>query len=189
VTYLDKGASVSNCGAYRYSLYRIWDRALPRLGVVMLNPSTADGSQDDPTIRKVVEFAKRLGFGSIEVCNLFAFRATDPKDLWAKVKAEGTEVAFGPANLTSILCMQDRASAVLMAWGAEDARGNMRHARRIIERQGILKSSKLPWFVLRLTKDGSPRHPLYVPYAAVDEVKAKYPVVAAIGLPTPGGQE
>ena len=74
-----KGAVISDCKRYRYRLWRIWNGSQSRLVFVMLNPSTADGEQDDPTIRKCVGFAERLGYGGIEVVNLFAWRATDPR--------------------------------------------------------------------------------------------------------------
>jgi len=69
---------LSECGKYRYRLDRVWDESLPRLGWIMLNPSTADGLADDPTIRRCINYARLHGFGGIVVVNLFAFRSTDP---------------------------------------------------------------------------------------------------------------
>src|SRR4051812_5648202 len=76
-----KTATISDCGTYRYRLGRSWEPSMPRLGFVMLNPSVASADIDDPTIRRCIGFAQRLGFGSIDVGNLFAYRATKPKDL------------------------------------------------------------------------------------------------------------
>src|SRR5262245_19133112 len=76
-----KEALISPCGLYRYWLTRTWDNSLRRVCWVMLNPSTADAEQDDPTIRRCVGFARSWGAGGIIVVNLFAFRASDPKAL------------------------------------------------------------------------------------------------------------
>lgn len=76
-----KSAIISECGKYRYSLSRIWDENKANVLFIMLNPSTADGDVDDPTIRRCIGFAKSWGYGGIYVGNLFAYRATDPKEL------------------------------------------------------------------------------------------------------------
>jgi len=90
-----KWAVLSRCGKYRFMLGRAWDEPdsaqdtdtgfgkwkRPLCVWLMLNPSTADHSQDDPTIRKCVGFSQRLGCGGLIVVNLFAWRATDPDDL------------------------------------------------------------------------------------------------------------
>ena len=99
----EAGALLSSCGTYRYRLWRYWHTEREPLIFIMLNPSTADAMQDDPTIRKCIGFAKRLGFGGIEVVNLFAYRATDPRDL----RANGYQV--GPDDFVAI---QQR----LLAW-------------------------------------------------------------------------
>src|ERR1700733_5671680 len=74
-------AVISDCTKYRYRLGRIWDHTSPTLAWVMLNPSIADASVDDPTIKRCISLANARGFGSIEVVNLFAWRATNPNDL------------------------------------------------------------------------------------------------------------
>ena len=84
------GAVVSDDGLYRYILTRTWDRSLPALVFCMLNPSTADATVDDPTIRKCIGFAQRLGYGGIIVVNLFAYRATKPRELYAQLAAGST---------------------------------------------------------------------------------------------------
>src|SRR5688572_2600190 len=76
-----KGAEVSACGRYRFSLWRIWDQSLLSVCWCLLNPSTADGNEDDPTVRRCIEFSRRWGFGGIHIVNLFPLRATDPKAL------------------------------------------------------------------------------------------------------------
>ncbi len=103
-------AVLSPDGVYRYQLVREWDRARPRVAFLMLNPSTADATQNDPTIRKCIAFARSWGCGSLEVVNLFAFRATDPRELGrcgARVDPVGAE------NDGYILAAARRASVVV----------------------------------------------------------------------------
>lgn len=150
---MKRSAVISSCGVYRYLLTREWSPSLPRVSFIMLNPSTADGSEDDPTIRKCVGFAELLGFGSLEVTNLFAFRATDPKDL----KAKGYWV--GPENNTHIRKSVQACNTVICAWGA-NARGMV---RPVIVAEIIKAAGKTP-LALKLLSDGMPAHPLYLPY-------------------------
>jgi len=152
---MKKGAILSECGKFRYRLWRRWDEALPTLGFLMLNPSTADAEDDDATIRKCIGFATRLGFGAIEVVNLYAYRARHPSDL----KAAGYPI--GPENDTHIesvavhICDQ-----LICAWG-NNARG---HAR-VSEVVGQLKGSGVNPLALRLNAGGVPAHPVMLPYS------------------------
>jgi hypothetical protein len=82
--FIERAAVISDCGLYRYMLRRAWDYERMRALVCMLNPSTADAEIDDPTIRSCVRLLRALGFGSVEIVNLFAFRATQPAALAAK---------------------------------------------------------------------------------------------------------
>lgn len=146
---MEKGALISECGTFRYRLWRRWDSKLAPLGFVMLNPSTADASEDDPTIRKCIGFAKRLGFGAIEVVNLYAFRATYPLDL---AKA-GYQV--GPENDVHIEWVAAHTGGnMVCAWGS-NARGHARAAE-------LLKKLR-DWGVkpraLQLNAGGVPAHP------------------------------
>lgn len=138
---------MSDCGLYRYALTRTWADG-PWALFVMLNPSTADAMQDDPTIRRCVAFAKREGCGSLEVVNCYAWRATDPTALREQ---PGRDIV-GPQNRQAVRAGVARASLVICAWGAHP-----------------VGSSPVPTIVaeadrwcLGVTKDGSPRHPLYV---------------------------
>lgn len=144
-------AVLSEDGAYRYSLVRRWGNALPAQ-FVMLNPSTADDTLDDPTIRRCVGFAQRLGCGGIVVVNLYALRSTDPAQLW---KADDP---VGPRNDTYLSVVMRRAGTVgaplIAAWGANAK------ADRVAE---VLAMPHAEQFTcLGLTKAGAPRHPLYV---------------------------
>src|SRR3989449_11540410 len=107
-------ACFSRCGTYRYALWRRW-AAGPQVLFVMLNPSTADAQRDDPTIRRCIGFARRWGCGGIEVVNLFALRATDPRRL------RYTRDPVGPENVAHLARAAGRASLVGAAWGADPA--------------------------------------------------------------------
>src|SRR5580698_72996 len=108
------GADISSCSQYRYRLWRDF-RGSPNEYTclfIMLNPSTADGSQDDPTIRKCVGFCKRWGYGMLIVCNLFAFRSTKPAGLL------GVADPVGPDNDGYIRAEARVADRIVLAWGS-----------------------------------------------------------------------
>ena len=93
---MKKHAVISQDNKYRYQLSRIWDNEKPTVLFIMLNPSTADADADDPTIRRVVNFAKSWGYGGVFVGNLYAFRSTDPKGL------KHTEDPVGEENIAHV---------------------------------------------------------------------------------------
>lgn len=142
-------AFLSPCGAYRYNLKRIWDRSLPRICWVMLNPSTADAMQDDPTIRRVRNFSKAWGYGGFTVYNLFALRATDPKELLTHPDPVGEATD----DLLVSYVTATRYHRVVAAWGASVPFYRDREVLRLL--------SKVKWYCLGTTKSGMPRHPLY----------------------------
>lgn len=161
------GALISDCGLFRYELWRIWDEGLPLLVFIMLNPSKADASINDPTIVKCMEFARRLGFGGILVLNLFAFRATDPKDL----KRAGFPVGDLNDQRIEAAARQHGGTGArfVAAWGA--------HARKLgrpAEVAALLKRLGVSTFALELTPDRVPRHPLMLSYE-VDKGGHKMP--------------
>lgn len=153
-------AHISDDGLYRYTLGRRWSTDLDAGAAVfvMLNPSTADASVDDPTIRRCIGFARALGCGGLHVVNLYAYRATKPADLWQ------VEDPVGPEN-DDVLRRTFKAAAnegrpVIAAWGA-----NAKPLR--VEFVGILaKAAGVTLTALGVTKDGAPRHPLYLPASA-----------------------
>ena len=152
-------ANISDCGRYRYNLTRMWDSQLPRVLFVMLNPSTADAYQDDPTIRKCIGFAKRWGCGSIEVVNLFAWRATDPRDL--KVARDFTYDIVGPENMAAWESAKGRCDYIIAAWGAN---------KLAKEQEDLFASTFGEVECLGFTNDKQPRHPLMLAYATEREV-------------------
>jgi hypothetical protein len=147
---------------YRYRLTRTWGDG-PTLVVVMLNPSTADAFRNDPTITRVIDFAKREGYGGIVVVNLFAWRATKPAEL--RRPGIAPVGVFNDAFILQECTQPDR--AVLAAWGANGTLNG--RAAAVV---AALGQAGKPLVCLGLTKDGHPSHPLYlladaplIPYA------------------------
>jgi hypothetical protein len=147
------GALLSEDGVYRYWLRRQLgqDPAAPALVFVMLNPSTADATTDDPTIRRCKAFAARDGWGALEVVNLYALRSTDP----AALRRAADPV--GPNNDRHILVACLRAVAVVAAWGAPPTLAAWDRAARVT---GMLEREGLRLVSLGVTGSGAPRHPL-----------------------------
>lgn len=145
-------ATVSACGLYRYQLWRCWGDGKTAC-FVLLNPSVADADNDDPTIRRCIGFAKRERCSRLCVVNLFAGRATDPRDMQQMADP------IGPRNDLSILeaTIAEPAPLVIAAWGAGGAyRGR---AQQIVT---ALAFTGVEVMCLGVTKDGQPRHLLYV---------------------------
>lgn len=149
---MEKSAVLSECGRYRYALTRKWDNDLPELCFIMLNPSTAGSYQDDPTIRRCLRFAQDMGYGRLDVVNLFALRATDP------CRLESTPNPIGLHNNTWILNHARAAQDVICAWGTRGMLFN-----RGIDVERLLKNAGVRLSALRITKNGEPAHPLYLP--------------------------
>jgi len=139
-------AVLSPCGLYRYELWRRWSDG-PHVLFVMLNPSTADATNDDPTIRKCIAYAKRWGFGAICVANLFAFRATDPKEM------KRASDPVGPDNDATLARLASEAKIIVAAWGKDGS-----HLSRDKEVIALLNNPTC----LHRNNDGSPGHPLYL---------------------------
>ncbi|WP_084398329.1 DUF1643 domain-containing protein [Henriciella aquimarina] len=155
-------ATLSDCGNYRYRLGRIMREPMPVesmalawytpprvMAFVMLNPSTADAYEDDPTIRRCVGFARRDDYDEICVMNLFAGRATKPSDLFKMDDPEG------PDNREHWQALKKSSATIICAWGAD--------------RRAIPQAEKFIAFMegrdlhcLGMSKDGHPRHPLYL---------------------------
>lgn len=146
-------AVYSPCEAYRYLLTRVWDPAGAKALFVMLNPSTATEVQNDPTVERCERRARALGFGAFRVTNIFAFRATDPKVMRAAADP------VGPGNDAAIRDSVPWADRVICAWGAHGA-----HLERGRAVEALLRSTGVPLHHLGLTKDGQPKHPLYIGY-------------------------
>ena len=144
-------AEFSACRTWRYVLRRQWASG-PKLGFILLNPSTADETQDDPTIRRCIGFARKAGFGGLVLGNLFALRSTDPSAL------RNATDAVGPGNDEALRSIgRETEGRVVCGWGAHGAlRGRGAEVVRMLGELGICPTA------LALTKAGEPRHPLYL---------------------------
>jgi hypothetical protein len=146
-----RGATLSPCGTYRYELTRRWADGDDIVTWIMLNPSTADADIDDPTVRRCIDFSIRWGCAGLVVRNLFALRATDPRQL-AKHPAP-----VGPDNDKYLA--KPTTGATIAAWGTSG--GHLAHARAAAVLELLRAGSTWPLCVA-LTDGGAPRHPLYV---------------------------
>lgn len=145
-------AMISRDGQYRWSLTRRWSDG-PLLVWIMLNPSTANAFTDDPTIRRCIGFAKAWGYGGIYVVNLYALRSTDPKALWQHPDP------IGPRNNETIAAAVNHPMVVL-AWGSSASSSRAREVIEILRAAAGEKPCRI--VALGWTRQGQPRHPLYV---------------------------
>jgi hypothetical protein len=145
-------AEFSRCRRYRYRLTRQWDAGLPWCAFILLNPSTATATADDPTIRRAIGFARSFGCGGIEVLNLFALRATRPETLWH------ARDPIGPENDAFLEDLATRpVSPIVAAWGVHGTlRGRDKAVRSLFEARTVRLTC------LALTRSGQPRHVLYL---------------------------
>jgi hypothetical protein len=146
------GATFSECRRWRYLLWRRWDAGKPAANFLMLNPSTADEHQLDPTCSRARDYAERWGFGALIVTNVFAFRSTNPNKLRA------VEDPVGPGNDAAIVRAAKEASLVVCAWG-----NHALHLDRSSRVKALLSENEVPLHCLRLNANGEPAHPLYLP--------------------------
>lgn len=146
-------AVLSPCERYRYRLGRRW-AAGPICLFVMLNPSTATADRDDATVRRCIRFAKRERCGALAVANLFAWRATDPRQLLAHAAA-GQDVV-GPDNDAHLRALCATAERVVVAWGKHRNALVVERAREVV----ALLDDGLRLECLGTNRDGSPKHPV-----------------------------
>lgn len=139
------GAEFSDCGKYRYKLWRIWDPQASIVTFIGLNPSTANEVDNDATIRRVIRYAKDWGYGGVYMMNLFAYISTQP----AKLLTSGEDLEINNKHLDEVV---GKSSMVVFAWGA------FKQAK--LRSADIIK--KFPFaHCLAKNKDGSPVHPLF----------------------------
>ena len=144
---MHRKADITPDGLYRYSLIRTWDMDKHAVMFIGLNPSTADAEIDDPTVCKCVQYAKRWGYGTLYMTNLFAYRSTDAEGL------KDCKDPLGPRNMESLHSFGKRARLVVFAWGAN----------KLAKEQAAIVQTMFPKAMcLKLTKDGAPQHPLYI---------------------------
>lgn len=157
---LGRGATFSGCEKYRYTLWRDLNIQEYRCGPlfnretilwIMLNPSTATDAILDPTVTRCRNYSNEWGYDKMVVCNLFAYRATDPKEM----KAKGVE-AIGPYNNGYLTAQAALADRIVCAWGVHGE--FMGRAQYVVE---TLIGGYDLW-CLGKTKSGHPKHPLYL---------------------------
>jgi len=142
----DKTATFSPSRKYRYTLWRRWNEG-PYAMFIGLNPSTADETTDDPTVRRCIRFARDWGYGAMYMMNIFAIRATNPK-----VMLNDPE-PIGPDNDYWLRTVGRVAAIIVAAWGT--------HGRHMDRGKAVLHLFS-DVHCLKLTKDGIPGHPLYL---------------------------
>jgi hypothetical protein len=160
---MNRGAHLSEDGIHRYSLFRKWGNHGKGTALfIMLNPSTADWEVDDPTIRRCIKFAQRENFHSLDVINLFSYRATKPNDLDYTRLNDDTSLTITREKIRQTKIFDK----IICAWGASSSKfdSKIKRARDLqiwwIKQTAIEHNKKL--FCLGLTKNNDPRHPLYL---------------------------
>ncbi|AJD42998.1 DUF1643 domain-containing protein [Rhizobium sp. SEMIA 4085] len=157
---IKKAAVISDCGRYRYELTRVWEKGRPLLVTCMLNPSTADADNDDPTICALIHFGKAWGYGGLLVVNLFAFRSSSP------IVMMSSHYPRGPKNVqfieTALTVARLQNTPALAAWGAHGA-----HHASLNDGEGgqdwfcgRARHQTVDLVCLGLTKEGFPKHPM-----------------------------
>ena len=147
--FIDSGANFSKCRKWRFDLWRIWDKTRPYCLFIALNPSTADEIKNDRTVTRCENFAKKWNYGGLWVCNIFAFRATFPKDM------KSAPDPVGPGNDQAILKAAENSGIIICSWGND---GN--HKGRGEQVVNLLQGLNL--YCLSTTKENNPSHPLYI---------------------------
>ena len=145
---MQKTAHISDCENYRWILNRKWEDG-KSMAFVLLNPSTADHENDDPTLRRCIGFAKREGCGSLTIVNLFAYRSSKPADL--KI----VEDPIGAENDHYLEQALNSADIIVCGWGGFP----------MAEKQSLIfkiRFHELGLYCLGLTQKGAPKHPLYL---------------------------
>lgn len=147
------GARFSEDKKYRFSLWRVWNEFKPLLHFVMLNPSTADEINNDPTIERCQRRAIKMGYGGLIVTNIFAYRSTDPEEL----KKVNDPIGF--CNDSHIVDASRLAKDTICGWGKHGE--YMDRGARVLD---FLKVVGIKVKVLKVNKGGTPTHPLYISY-------------------------
>ncbi len=153
---MEKNAVLSPCQKYRYTLSRVWDKELEIIMFIGLNPSTADADIDDHTTRRLNEFTRAWGYGGYYLCNLYAFRATEPADLFMETFPV-SDPLDPEKNNNSILNTSRLASKIIFCWGNNGAAD-----QRYYQVQKLFPEA----MCFGTTMSGQPKHPLYLPKEA-----------------------
>lgn len=159
----DTGAVFSDCGTWRYTLWRIWDTTRPPLAALMLNPSKAGVVESDPTVTRQLTRAHQRGFGSLWVFNAHAYVETKPAEMKKRLKT-GFDIV-GPDNMAylrlGLAMIRDAGGLVYAGWGADG--GLVGQDRKI---SALAAELGVKLHCLTVLPSGQPGHPLYLPYSA-----------------------
>ena len=157
--FIERTADFSACRTWRYTLKRVWDKRKPVVLFVLLNPSTADEVQDDPTNRRGITYAMDWKCGGVTFCNLFAVRTPDPRVMKA------AEDPVGPMNDRWLTREVRAAGPIILAWGTHGS-----HLGRDVRVLSLLKATGRTLWCLGRTKQGHPKHILYLPRRLMPQV-------------------
>ncbi|MGF1494743.1 MAG: DUF1643 domain-containing protein [Microcoleaceae cyanobacterium] len=146
---METGAIFDSTERYRYRLWRIWNRHVPTITFIMLNPSRADHRVNDPTVRRCLNFAQTWSCGGLEVVNLFAYRTAYPQQL------KQANDPIGIDNDHHLKQVFEQSAQVILAWGNQGTWLNRNQA--VLD---LIRPQYQP-YCLGFTKQGQPRHPLY----------------------------
>lgn len=141
-------------GDYRYALKRTWDESLPNLMYIGLNPSIADATIDDPTVKKCIAYAKHLGFGRISIGNLFAYICTEPAGM------KEAKDPIGPENNEWLKRLANDSKLIIAMWGNHG---------KFMDRDKKVIELGLELYCLKTTQKQQPHHILYLPYGLKPE--------------------
>lgn len=159
-----KSAVISKCGLYRMSLVRKWDETLPQVLFIGVNPSTADAEHDDHTIRKLIGFTRRWDYGGFEIVNLFAYRATDVKQLRNHYNRDTSMNVINNERLAIADALR-RSALVVPCWGGKQKLPKDLHHRMYWVREMLARPLAGQWVgCFGKTSCGEPRHPLMLSY-------------------------
>ena len=150
---MESRAVISNCSKYRYELHREWDKKKGKVLFIMLNPSTANGWENDLTTIRCINFATKWGYGGVSIGNIYPYRTKKPKHLrrWMKMRFEEDYPEANDLNISHVKAMANEADLIVCAWGC-NYKGGIPY---------WLEKDFGSLHYLELCKDGiTPKHPL-----------------------------
>lgn len=160
---IESNARFSPCWTWRYDLWRCWNPAGPTILWLLLNPSTADELNNDPTVERCERRSRAVGAGGYHVCNIFALRSTDPKGLYTAADP------VGPENDEAIIATARAANRVICGWGNHGRLHN--RGREVL---AMLRENNIVPYCLKVTGASEPGHPLYIGYSVQPRLLSEF---------------
>lgn len=160
---MKRTAEISKCGTHRWTLSREWDSAKGTVCWIMLNPSTADASNDDPTLKRCIHFTRLWGYGRLDVVNLFPFRSSKPEECqrwadWEPSQDWWVRDVIYYQNMPIVVERAKAADLVVAAWGNKPWATSL--AEQIVQE---IQEDAEPYpdiYCLGTTSNGQPKHPM-----------------------------